>query len=677
MTTSGINVELSRFRIAAERGYDLATEKYTKIVLTLQRAAQSVESSHSKQSKMAQLQNTALLSKQNEEIQELKEKISVIRENIESLKAQQKDFSIVVYGRAMAGKSTLMEILTRGDGKSIGKGTKRKKQEIREYYWNGLKLIDFPGFEFFNNDENDKSGMNAAKTADLVLFLLTNEEPQPEEAQCFAQLKSLGKPILCIVNIKKTLNFKKKDAAVKELQQIFSEDEEIQAVIENFKSFAPNYHQDWSDIKFFPTHLESAYLAHANKNPDEKLYEASHFQEVGDFIMDKVRRDGTFLRIKNYVDAVAVPTNAILMKIFEHAKNSFKECKLWTDSHKNVREWRHEFWGHANTKLYKIFENLQQNLNYEIQEFVEENYDAKDVAGKWRKHIQDFGYIARYQQILEYLAVKCEVELKELDAELTNELKYSLAGKTQTDIEIKGTMPWTQYIKINLPKLENFVSVSEFSANVTDNTNLKFGGFFSFFENKENKIRDAKDKLFKQLKDSSFAALTKVNNQAREILNRYMLVNIDEFSNVLANYALMLARLGKSQSEIAENLIGEYNELNSVLFEDAFSYKGVENVWGIRATMRIPGEMSIVIVDNTDINPHDISELLGERFFIMKPQKNWNENMKKVLHCDFKLDSYQLDFETDDKTHSVTPLEKVNPTRLKLAQQISPYPIMA
>ena len=260
---------------------------------------------------------------------------------------------------------------------------------------------------------------------------------------------------------------------------------------------------------------------------------------------------------------------------------------------------------------------------------------------------------------------------------MTNELKYSLAGKTQTDIEIKGTMPWTQYIKISLPKLENFVSVSEFSANVTDNTNLKFGGFFSFFENKENKIRDAKDKLFKQLKDSSFAALTKVNNQAREILNKYMLVNIDEFSNVLANYALMLARLGKSQSEIAENLIGEYNELNSVLFEDAFSYKGVENVWGIRATMRIPGEMSIVIVDNTDINPHDISELLGERFFIMKPQKNWNENMKKVLHCDFKLDSYQLDFETDDKTHSVTPLEKVNPTRLKLAQQISPYPIMA
>lgn len=62
---------------------------------------------------------------------------------------QTKDFSIVVYGRTEAGKSTLMEILTCGNGDSIGKGGQRTTLDVRDYYWQGLKITDVPGISAF------------------------------------------------------------------------------------------------------------------------------------------------------------------------------------------------------------------------------------------------------------------------------------------------------------------------------------------------------------------------------------------------------------------------------------------------------------------------------------------------------------------------------------------------
>ena len=55
------------------------------------------------------------------------------REDLNSLKDNLSKFSITLFGRTMAGKSTLMEILTKGDGSSIGKGAQRTTLDVRKY----------------------------------------------------------------------------------------------------------------------------------------------------------------------------------------------------------------------------------------------------------------------------------------------------------------------------------------------------------------------------------------------------------------------------------------------------------------------------------------------------------------------------------------------------------------
>ena len=65
-------------------------------------------------------------------------------EDLDALERDLEKFSITLFGRTMAGKSTLMEVLTEGDGSAIGMGAQRTTRDIRSYEWNGLAVTDVP-----------------------------------------------------------------------------------------------------------------------------------------------------------------------------------------------------------------------------------------------------------------------------------------------------------------------------------------------------------------------------------------------------------------------------------------------------------------------------------------------------------------------------------------------------
>ena len=53
-------------------------------------------------------------------------------------------FNITLFGKTKAGKSTLMEILTHGDGSHMGKGGQRTTRDVRSYEWKGMTVNDVP-----------------------------------------------------------------------------------------------------------------------------------------------------------------------------------------------------------------------------------------------------------------------------------------------------------------------------------------------------------------------------------------------------------------------------------------------------------------------------------------------------------------------------------------------------
>ena len=673
---SSIEQELKKCRQSAEEGYELANAKYNDIKNTLIDAARSLSKTDAEQNEIQRIQNTELVENQKAELQRLRNRIDYIGSDLQNLRGRMKDFSIVVYGRTMAGKSTLMEILTHGNGQSIGKGSQRTTLDVRDYYWNGLKITDVPGICAFGGAEDERLALEAAKAADLILFLLTSDAPQPDEATCLAQLKSFGKPILGVINVKMSFNIND-DLDVEDLQDKLADTSTIDATIDQFKKFSANHNQDWSGIKFVATHLLSAYQSQ-DKNP--KVFEISRFAEVEDFILEKVRNDGRFLRIKTFADSVAVPMSNVILEIYKQSGNTLLESDVWFDKRQQLSEWRGKFLARSQEKLDSLYEQLSEQMEGGIYNFAENHYEDERVNEHWQQRLQSLHFDQQYQALLKDFAGECERKRKELSDELTQELSYAFHGNTSTSIELEGTTPWGKYAAFVLPNLLLLVPGIGWGARIA----IGIGSaLFSFlFEDKQEKIREAKAKLRNDLTAPSYEMLGKMHSQVVEIFNKEILAKgIDEFYDLLAGYQFMLARLGKSQSDLASKLFWEFSDLNVKLLQEAIAYKNAGSVPSLDGIARVPGETMVIFADRANLNTAELSDLLGEKVLVTQAEEDISDTVKNVLGSDFDVDFYPTKFteenEEPQNAVAVFPKNKVNATSLKIAQQIAGVPIIA
>ena len=669
MTDPNLELEFLKFQTVADTVYQLVNQKYEALQAILQKAERRIKIESSKQTQSSA--SAALVSKQNEVIETLQKMLGVIRENIDTRYEMSKDFSIAIYGQNKAGKSTLMEILTHGEGNSIGKGAYRAISDIRSYRWSGLKVTDISGFDF--SDEKS-AGVAAVKTADLILFLIPNNAVHAEDAEIFAQLKSFGKPIIGVVNVRKILNFKQRDSILQELKKILPNSQAVETAVTNFKNFAAENNQDWTDIKFLPAHLLSAYYAHLDKVNDEEIYNASNFVEVENFIMGKIITDGEFLHIKNFVDGVAFPMNDIILKLFDKSASSLKEAKIWEYKSDEMATWRKNFIGNSQRKISNLANKVSEKLHPEIEKFVNENYNASNVMERWNNNITELSCTKDFLTLTKEIITEFTGKVQQIMDDILQELENSFGGKTQTNLEIEDAKILGSLYQIDLPDFSKIVPKVE----VVENTPQDAGVLFqqAFFSSTSQNSSASKGTYIKKISESSTKTFKVFEDETRKILNAQVIPKIDEFSKLLVDYAHMLAQLGESQGETAELLLDEYEGLNSELLKTAIKRKTSAEVTGVKVTMRIPGESFIAIADNLNVDEAEISEFLGEKFYIMESQKSWNATMNQVLGCSFELEEYSLDFKTGDKAYSVLPKEKLTPVILKLAQQISPYPII-
>lgn len=111
-------------------------------------------------------------------------------------------FRIVLMGRTMAGKSTLFEFLTGGDGASVGRGGQRTTREshIGTVLGHDIEIVDTPGVGAMDGDADYEEAFSQVADADLILWIATNEATQERTGRALEQLADYGKPILVVLN---------------------------------------------------------------------------------------------------------------------------------------------------------------------------------------------------------------------------------------------------------------------------------------------------------------------------------------------------------------------------------------------------------------------------------------------------------------------------------------------
>lgn len=116
-----------------------------------------------------------------------------------------KDFNIVLFGRTGAGKSTLIEALSHGDGQSVSQGESDWTVDVNPVRWQDCMLIDTPGINGWGRTQKradlEAKAHRAVEAADIVLLCFDTQGQQVSEFARVAEwVIAYGKPAIAVIN---------------------------------------------------------------------------------------------------------------------------------------------------------------------------------------------------------------------------------------------------------------------------------------------------------------------------------------------------------------------------------------------------------------------------------------------------------------------------------------------
>ena len=103
-----------------------------------------------------------------------------------SVTSEEGPVRVVFAGQYSAGKSTILKALT--GRQDIAMGADITTQKSQEYDWNGISVVDTPGVHTEVRPDHDRLTYRAISEADLLVFVVTNEQFDAHIAEHFREL---------------------------------------------------------------------------------------------------------------------------------------------------------------------------------------------------------------------------------------------------------------------------------------------------------------------------------------------------------------------------------------------------------------------------------------------------------------------------------------------------------
>ena len=610
-----------------------------------------------------------------------------VENDIQHLKDSISVFSVTLFGRTMAGKSTLMEILTHGNGTSIGKGSQRTTRDIRSYTWNGLRITDVPGIAAFEGEEDETIAFEAAKSADLIMFLITDDAPQAAEAECLAKVRNLGKPILGIINVKVDIDTSKSyKLMLRDITKGFDFNR-LNGIKTQFVAFATQYGQDWHDIQFAYVHLKSAYLSHQPECSEyaQALSELSKFEYVEQFVLQEVITRGKFYRVKTFVDSVGKPLLDTMEKLLEQSAQNSEQGRLLLDKRRKLSDWTRKFKDDGINQIDSLLAKVKSDLMSEVASFAEDNYDNPNAATKWAGILKSKNIEERCDNLIKKLSSNCDDELREITRELNQEISFSAAVFTDKAINMSNLIDgkriwnWISTIAGGGIGVAAIIGLISGPVGLIATVGVSLVGFLGsfFFKSRENKAVDARRKWEGKLNNHIDKTIRSLRKQMLDLFyNELLTKRLYSVANDINAVIDSLFQLSEVQKNLGWRLNSKLKEINKMLIIEALSFVGANGLeWHIRDLARIPGNAIMIRLDDGKRFPDDIkrnlSALLKEQVWFVFHNENLKVLLTRAIGHGCVRNSISIEHKLKIAHVPLSELDALTINRVRLAQQLT------
>lgn len=561
-------------------------------------------------------------------------------------------FNVVVYGRTMAGKSTLMETLTRGNGESIGKGAQRTTLDIRGYTWNGLTIFDTPGIAAaaLEGREDERIAYQAAKAADLMVFMFTDDAVQQADAQAFLELKKLGKPIIVVINIKVSIPNNKVDKMVLRDLKKATNINSLDVKKNTFLDFIGANEIQRKNQKFIYANLHAAFLSQQGLDGKiaEELRNFSNIGEIEGTIVDEIINKGTFLQYKTFIDCTYKDT----WEAVQQLQAQMRSCSIVLDNFKDgvrrLSAQRVHFEQNAQARISSFVQNLERELHNMANSFAHANYDNEDAGDDWNRAIRRLDIEGMASNLLQEIAAEGEDMLTEFLEEFQGQLRYNQQVHTEGIDGIK-IVDFASNVRLGLGVLSlGLLFVNPVAALVVGI--LSF--FTGWFESRESKIRKAINKMLNRLNENVDDIVREVRNGLQKgfdqgIIRDYLGKAMDNFTQIQNNLQAFYELQCSTRNELNDNLLS----MNKQVLEEACVHLGLNKLREKALRMAcIPGRAVLIEVEeNTDIKDKGIVEGLSELLQVEVLLINRTLNIQNMVSSALGVDVNLLECKPDRK----------------------------
>lgn len=552
--------------------------------------------------------------------------IKELEEALEKKEKALKYYTISFIGKTKAGKSTLHSIITGTGNEFIGVGKQRTTRFNRIYEWKNIRIIDTPGIGAPGGKSDEEIAKSVIDESDLICYVLKNDSIQETEFNFLKLIKDRNKPIVILLNVKENIeNEARLKIFLKEPEKWYKRKDEksLQGHINRIREYAKKHYSN-EYFEIFPVQMLAAKMSNEEKYSDKKniLYKSSHIQDFLDNIRIQIIDEGIIKRSQTMIDGSVYIINYIYNILTNNNEklnsmnNSFKKNK--NNLMKKIEKSYKENKDTLEKYLKAEFKDLKDN---KALEFANENYDAKSqyISGRWERYLNDIKFnekikskfedcIMRYREAL-------ETSLKELmeDIEL-----FSKIGMSDMNFNISDTFNTKRLMGIISTVIGGvgfFIAISNPIGWVLVGIGAVLGFLSNLFKSKEQKIKEATDKLYYSIKNSIEENEEKhIENILSNFTNNHKSIKkrIEKSIDVLCDY---LGNISKDLSHINKELKKDLDYLNSIYAYRILNY--------------IKGD-NIIEIDKKEINNIKVKRDYGKSIMI-KSKYNINKNLEKKI----------------------------------------------